>query len=85
MNDYFPNKLPRRDLTPEEKTQMARKFRRQARLTDALCLLGFLLWLAGRRLPVDLELLALVLLLGWILCGTVTFARRPCRRRLSDR
>lgn len=83
MNEPFSSKPPRQDLTPEEKTRMARRFRRRAKLADLLVALGFLCWLAGRWLPVDLDLPAVVLLLGGILCGIMTFARCPCCGHMS--
>lgn len=84
MGRYFPEKAPPRDLTPEEKTRIARKFRRRAVLTDSLALAGFSAWLASRFLGWELDLLAVVLMLAAILLSFIAFSRCPCCGRLSN-
>ena len=87
MNDYFPNKPPRRDLTPEEKTWMARKFCRRARLTDACILLAFLCLLCGRALPGGnlFDIAGLLLALVAVLLSVMTYVRCPCCGRMARR
>ena len=79
----FPNSPPGNDLSPEEMTRIARRFRRKALLAEGGLLLGFLAagvsavfsvpYLGGAGLLA----MAVSAFLGWLL-----FCRCPCCGRL---
>lgn len=76
-------KPPRRDLTPEEKTRLARRFRRRARLADGLCLLALLCMIAGIVTGwTALEIAALLAAPPAVLLSAAAFTRCPCCGRL---
>lgn len=87
MHEYFPNKPPRRDPTPEAKTRMARKFRRWAKLADGLFLLMVLCLLVGAVFPcweeVFVAAVAVLIPAELLVCGKVFF-RCPCCGRISS-
>lgn len=84
MNEYFPNKPPRRDLTPEEKIRIARTFCRRARLADGLCLLALLCVIAGIVTGwTVLEIAALLAVPPAVLLSAAAFTRCPCCGRMA--
>ncbi len=83
MDRYFPDKPPPHLLTPEERTRIARKFRRRAILTDVLFSAGLAVWLVSKFLGWNLVLLVLILILAVALLSCATFFRCPCCGRIA--
>lgn len=85
MGRYFPDKPLPQDLTPEEKSRIARKFRRRAKLADGLFLLMVLCLLAGAAFHCREKVAAMVLavlMLAELLACARAFLRCPCCGRM---
>lgn len=90
MPSFFPESMPNKDLSLEEKARLARRFRRNANLTDGCAVLGFALFclaalLEIRGLPFyGLAAAAGVLLMAAFGLGCVlTYSRCPvCGNRI---
>lgn len=90
MSDFFPASMPNKDLSPEEKTRLARRFRRKANLTDGCAVLGFALFclaalLESRGLPFSglIAAVGVLLMAAFGLGCVMTYSRCPvCGNRI---
>lgn len=85
MSEFFPNGPPKRPSTPEEKTRLARKFRRRALLVDGLFLLAFVCLGAPLVFPGWAAGFAFTPLMLAAILSSMTFSRCPCCGRLARR